>query len=184
LTHPYFLFVGTLEPRKNLLRLVHSYLLFKQRVRTDHELVLAGPKGDLPEDVMQFILAPQLADKVKWLDYVRPDEMPALYTGAEAVLYPALREGFGLPLLEAMGCGTPVICSNVGAIPEVVGDGAWLVDPSAVGEWASAMERAATEKAFLNVLRDRGRARSTLFRMENSAKQTLAALKLAAKSHA
>jgi len=184
LQRPYFLFVGTLEPRKNLLRLVHAFLLFRQRVKTDHGLILVGPKGSVADDMMQFILAPQVADNVKWLDFVRPEDMPALYTGADAFLYPALKEGFGLPLLEAMGCGTPVICSNTGAIPEVVGDGGWMVDPLAVGEWSSAMERAATEKAFLGVLRERGRARASQFRMDTCAAQTLAALKLAAKIHA
>ncbi len=184
LHRPYFLFVGTLEPRKNLLRLVHAFLLFKQKVKTDHELVLVGPKGWIAEDLMQFILAPQVADKVRWLDYVKDEDMPPLYTGAETFLFPSLKEGFGMPLLEAMGCGAPVICSNSAAIPEVVGDGAWMVDPMNVGEWATAMERAVTEPAFLGVLREKGRARVNLFQIENTAKQTLAALKMAAKVHA
>jgi glycosyltransferase involved in cell wall biosynthesis len=183
LDSPYFLFVGTLEPRKNLLRLVHAFLLFKQKIKSDHQLVLAGPKGWIGDDFFEFILSPQVVDKVKWLDYVEAENLPALYTGAEAFLFPSLKEGFGLPLLEAMGCGTPVICSNVAAIPEVAGDGAWMVDPTNVGEWSKAMERAATEPAFTEVLKLRGKARAALFRMENTARQTLAALKMTVQTH-
>ena len=184
LTKPYFLFVGTLEPRKNLLRLVHSFLLFKQQTHFEHELILAGPKGWIGEDFMHFILSPQLVDKVRWLDYVKEEDLAGLYTGAEAFLFPAIKEGFGMPLLEAMGCGTPVICSNSSAIPEVVGEAAWMLDPANVGEWAKAMERAATDQDFRSLLRDKGHTRVSLFQMENTAKQTLTALKMAVQSHA
>ncbi len=183
LTKPYFLFLGTLEPRKNLLRLVHSFLLFKQQVQTDHELILAGPKGWIGDDFMHFILSPQLVDKVRWLDYIKEEDLGGLYTGADAFLFPALKEGFGMPLLEAMGSGTPVICSNSTAIPEVVGDGAWMVDPTNVGEWAKAMGRIVIEPSFKDLLREKGHARVSLFQMETTAKQTLAALKMAPQTH-
>jgi glycosyltransferase involved in cell wall biosynthesis len=184
LNHPYFLFVGTLELRKNLLRLVHSFLLFKQKTNAEHQLVLAGPKGWIGEDFMGFIKSPQLLGKVRWLDYVPSEELPGLYTGAAAFVFPSLKEGFGMPLLEAMGTGTPVLCSNSAAIPEVVGDGAWSMNPGNVGEWAKAMERIATEPAFAEVLREKGKARVSLFPLENTAKQTLAALKLVVQAHA
>jgi glycosyltransferase involved in cell wall biosynthesis len=184
LAHPYFFFVGTLELRKNLLRLVHAFLLFKQKTNADHQLILAGPRGWIGEDFMSFILSPQLVGKVRWLDYVSAEDLPALYTGASAFVFPSLKEGFGMPLLEAMGCGAPVLCSKSAAIPEVVGDGAWMMDAGNVGEWAKAMERIATEPSFSDVLRDKGRARASLFQIENTAKQTLAALKLTVKSHA
>ncbi len=183
LNQPYFLFVGQLEPRKNLLRLVHAFLLFKQKVQTSHQLVLAGPQGWVGEDFMQFILSPQLTDKLRWLDYVGDEDLLALYSGAEAFVFPSLKEGFGMPLLEAMGCGVPVICSNAAAIPEVVGDGAWMIDPANVGEWTRAMVRVVTEPAFGQLLREKGRARVGLFQMENTAKQTLAAFKMALQSH-
>lgn len=183
LAHPYFLFVGQLEPRKNLLRLIHSFLLFKQQVNTQHQLILAGPKGWIGEEFMQFILSPQLENKVRWLDYVKGEDLPALYSGAEAFVFPSLKEGFGMPLLEAMGCGVPVVCSNTGAIPEVVGDGAWMVDPTKVGDWTKALVRVVTEPAFNQLLREKGRARVGLFQMENTAKQTLAALKLTLQTH-
>jgi glycosyltransferase involved in cell wall biosynthesis len=182
MSKPYFLFVGTLEPRKNLLRLVHAFLLFKQQAHLNHELILAGPKGWIGENFMNFILSPQLTDKVRWLDYVKVEDLPALYSGAEAFVYPSLKEGFGTPLLEAMGCGAPVLCSNAGAIPEVVGDGAWMVEATNVAELAKAMERVATEPAFSQVLREKGRTRVSLYQMENTAKQTLAALKLVAQA--
>lgn len=183
LANPYFLFVGTLEPRKNLLRLVHSFLVFKQKVHGPHELILAGLKGWVGDDFMQFILSPQLADKVRWIDYVKDEDMPALYTGAEAFLFPCLKESFGMPILEAMGCGTPVLCSNAAAIPEVAGDGAWMSDPGNVGEWAKAMERIVTEPEFGNLLREKGRTRISLFQLENTAKQTLTALKMTVQAH-
>lgn len=183
LSRPYFLFVGTLEPRKNLLRLVHAFLLFKQKVRGDHELILAGPRGWVGEEFMHLILSPQVKDKIRWLDYVPEADMPALYSGAKAFLYPVLKEGFGLPLLESMGCGTPVVCSNAAAIPEVVGDGAWMVDPLKVEDWTQAFRRAVEDPAFLDVLKDRGRARVGLFPLDQTARQTLAAFKLAV-SHA
>lgn len=182
LAHPYFLFVGRIEPRKNLLRLVHSFLLFKQKVAGSHQLVLAGPKGWIGEEFMQFIQSPQVSGKVRWLDYVKDEDLPGLYTGAEAFVFPSIKEGFGMPLLEAMGCGAPVLCSNASAIPEVVGDGAWMMGPTDVGEWCSAMERIATDPAFSQVLRDKGRSRAALFQMENTAKQTLTALKLAVQT--
>ncbi len=183
LTRPYFLFVGTMEPRKNLLRLVHAFLLFKQKVQSDHELILAGPKGWIGDDFMHFILSPQLANKVRWLDYVPGEVLPGLYTGAEALVYPLIKEGFGMPILEAMGCGLPVICSNSAAIPEVAGDGAWMIDPSNVGDWANAMERIVNEPSFKGVLKDKGRTRISLFQMENTAKQTLTALKMTVQAH-
>jgi len=178
----YFLFVGQLEPRKNLLRLVHAFLLFKQQSHKDHQLILAGSKGSAGEDFMHFILSPQLADKVRWLDYVKEEDLPALYTGAEAFLFPPVKESFGMPPLEAMGCTTPVVCSNAAAIPEVVGDGAWMIDPANVGEWTKAMVRIATEPAFGQLLREKGRSRVSLFQMDNTARQTLAAFKMAAQA--
>lgn len=183
ISKPYFLFVGTLEPRKNLLRLVHSFLLFTQRVKTPFELILAGPKGWIGEEFMQFILSPQLADKVRWLDYVEEEDLPGLYSGAAALTYPSIKEGFGMPLLEAMGCGTPVLCSNTGAIPEVVGDAGWMMDPSNVGDWSLAMQRIVNEPQFGQLLREKGRTRISLFNIDNTAKQTLAALKMTLQSH-
>lgn len=184
LADPYFLFVGQLEPRKNLLRLVHSFLLFTQRVHGPHKLVLAGPKGWIGEDFMQFILAPQVANRVRWLDYVPETDLPALYTGALAFTFPSVKEGFGMPLLEAMGCGTPIISSNSAAIPEVVGDAAWMVDPGNVQDWSLAMQRMVTEPEFGKLLKEKGRTRVSLYKIENTAKQTLSALKLAVQSHA
>jgi glycosyltransferase involved in cell wall biosynthesis len=183
LAKPYFLFVGSLEPRKNLLRLIHAYLLFKQKTRTEHQLVLAGPKGYVGQEFMDFLSSPQLNDKVRWLHYIPETDLPALYSGATAFVFPSLKEGFGLPLLEAMGCGIPILCSNTGAIPEVVGDAAWMMDPQNVSDWARAMERAATEPAFTAILAEKGRTRISLFKIENTARQTLAALKMTSQAH-
>jgi glycosyltransferase involved in cell wall biosynthesis len=132
---------------------------------------------------MEFLSSSQLVDKVRWLHYIPEEDLPALYSGAAAFVFPSLKEGFGLPLLEAMGCGVPILCSNTGAIPEVVGDAAWMMDPQNVTDWARAMERVATEPAFTAILAEKGRARISLFKLENTARLTLAALKMVFQAH-
>ena len=184
LHHPYFLYTGPLEPSKNLLRLVHAFLLFKKTVATEHELVLAGPRGKVGDDFVDFIQSPVLANKARWLSNVPVGDLPALYTGAEAFVFPCMGEGFGMPVLEAMGCGTPVLCSTQAALPEIVGDSAWMISPTSVADWAKALERVVKEPAFKEVLREKGRVRVSIFREENTAQQTLSALKMAAHGHA
>jgi glycosyltransferase involved in cell wall biosynthesis len=132
---------------------------------------------------MKFLSSPQLVDKVRWLHYIPEADLPALYSGAMAFAFPSIEEGFGLPLLEAMGCGLPILCSNTGAIPEVVGDAAWMMNPQNVTDWARAIERAATEPAFTAILAEKAKARISLFKIENTARQTLAALKMAFQGH-
>ncbi|MGH7738748.1 MAG: glycosyltransferase, partial [bacterium] len=102
-----------------------------------------------------------------------------LYSGAEAFVFPSLKEGFGLPLLEAMGCGTPVVASNSAAIPEVVGDAALLVEPTSIQEWGMAFQRV-LDPVFSSELRRKGHSRVSLFRWDHSASQTLAAFKMLA----
>jgi glycosyltransferase involved in cell wall biosynthesis len=184
LDRPYFLHVGTLEPGKNLLRLVHAFLVFKQSHRTDHQLVLAGPLGWVPEDFMGFIRSPALASIVRWMDYVPESDLPALYTGADAFLYPALREGFGSPVLEAMGCGVPVVCSNTGALPEIAGEAAYLLDPVDIAQWAEVMGKIVREGSLAEELRSRGLKQAARFQWETAARRTLEAFEEAARSDA
>lgn len=184
LDRPYFLHVGTLEPRKNLLRLVHAFLLFKQARKTAHQLVLAGPAGWVGEEFMGFIQSPALAKSVRWIDYVPEGDLPALYTGADAFLFPSLMEGFGLPVLEAMGCGVPVVCSHAGSLPEVAGDAAYQADPTDIGQWAEVMGRLAKDAALTEELRSRGLRQAARFQWENTARLTLDAFNEAARSDA
>jgi len=131
---PYLLYVGTIEPRKNLLTLIRA---FDELLRTtDHrpQLVMCGGKGWLCDEVFRLVEDLKLTDQVRFTGYVADEDLPALYSGAEIFLYPSFYEGFGLPPLESMACGTPVITSNVSSLPEVVGQAGLMHNPD---DWQS-----------------------------------------------
>jgi alpha-1,3-rhamnosyl/mannosyltransferase len=115
-----------------------------------------------------------LADRVVFLGPVAEAELPALYTGAELFVFPSLYEGFGLPVLEAMACGTPVVCSNVSSLPEVAGDAACQVNPLAVDELAAAIGRVLGDAALRQQMRERGLAQAARFSWTRTAQETLA----------
>ncbi len=170
---PYVLFVGTLEPRKNLVRLVRAY----RRVAAGglpHALVLAGPLGWRHHALHREIALPGPGEIV--LTGALPaSDLDALYRRAAAFVYPSLYEGFGLPVLEAMARGVPTIASGTSAIPEVTGDAAVLVDPRSVRELAGAMEAVLTDPQLAEGLALRGRSRSERFSWDETARLTLEA---------
>lgn len=125
----YLLMVATLEPRKNLVRLLHAYANLPQRLRDYYPLILVGARGWLSRELTIALDPLERTGQVRRLGYVEQNELPFLYAGALAFVFPSLYEGFGLPVLEAMASGTPVLTSNVSSMPEVVGDDALLVDP-------------------------------------------------------
>lgn len=125
---PYILTVGTLEPRKNLVRLLEAFKLLRDRGLT-RRLVIAGRKGWLYEPIFQAVSRMNLGEAVTFLDFVDDDDLPTLYGAADAFVYPSIYEGFGIPPLEALACGTPVIASNTSSLPEVLDKAAILVDP-------------------------------------------------------
>src|SRR5262249_46863327 len=128
---PYFLYVGNLEPRKNVERLIEA---FAQVPGKDHQLIIAGDRwyqGGAAEEKARSL---GLNGRVKFLGYVPRPDLPGLFSGATALVYPSLLEGFGLPIVEAMACGTPVITSNNSSMQEVAGEAALLIDPFNVGE--------------------------------------------------
>ena len=128
LDQPYLLYVGAIEhPNKNLVRLVQAYALARPHFPRPHRLLLVGPRRRQPEVVFAEIERLGLQADVLWLGYVPRPDLPALYAGAAAFVYVSLWEGFGLPVLEAMAAGTPVIASNTASLPEVVGDAGWLL---------------------------------------------------------
>ncbi|MGD2207579.1 MAG: glycosyltransferase family 1 protein, partial [Anaerolineae bacterium] len=131
LSEPYLLYVGTLHPRKNLVRLVQAFaqLPSPQSPMSSIQLVLAGKKGWLYHEIDAEIRRLGLAERVVLTGFVPDADLPALLSGALACVFPSLHEGFGFPVLEAMACGTPVVCSNASSLPEVAGDAALLVDP-------------------------------------------------------
>ncbi len=159
---PYLLAVGNFLPHKNLVRLVEAYSALPSAERDRTRLVLAGtPTGHGPaRPVKRDALA---RPGVVMPGFVAPADLPLLYAGATALVCPSLVEGFGLPVLEAMACGTPVVCARAGALPEVAADAALYVDPRSVADIAAALRRIAVDEALRRELRVRGLARARDF---------------------
>lgn len=167
---PYILSVGTLQPRKNYGRLIRAFgWLPAQEVI----LVIAGGRGWLYDDVLAE--AKRLGERVRVLGFVADADLPALYRGAALFVFPSLYEGFGLPVLEAMACGVPVVCSNASSLPEVAGDAALLVDPLDVDALEGAMARALEDQRLRQEMIARGRTQAARFTWEQAARQLAAA---------
>lgn len=133
---PYYLFVGTVQPRKNIERLIKTI----DKIR-DKKLVIAGSKGWLSDEIYQLPKKLGIERNIKFLGYIPDENLPALYSGAIALVFPSLFEGFGLPILEAQACGCPVVTSNTSSMPEVAGKGAILVDPYQIDDIVRGLER-------------------------------------------
>jgi glycosyltransferase involved in cell wall biosynthesis len=145
ISYPYFLFVGTLEPRKNIVRMLEA---FAQSGLKSHHFVLVGSLGWKYDEIFRTISRLKLNDRVHVLSGVPNSYLPGLYAGASALLFASLYEGFGLPVLEAMSCGCPVITGRNSSLPEVAGDAALYVDPFNVEEIAGAMRAILKKRAF------------------------------------
>ncbi|MDE3077037.1 MAG: glycosyltransferase family 4 protein [Chloroflexota bacterium] len=169
----YVLFVGTLEPRKNLPVLIQAFATLRRKGYAG-QLVLAGARGWLYDQVFSEIERLELQPAVVLAGPLEPGDLRCLYNGARLLAFPSVYEGFGLPVLEAMSCGLPVVTSNVSSLPEVAGDAALLVDPSSPEELATAMERVLGDPSLADSLRQRGLARAGEFSWERAAAETLA----------
>ena len=179
LTRPYVLFVGLLEPKKNLSVLLKAVAALRRRgVWGDTELVVVGAPGWGPDPVHR-VQTLGLEGAVRFVGPVADAELPALYGGALAFAFPSLWEGFGLPALEAMAAGAPVVASNRGALPEVTGGAALLVDPSP-GPLADALGRLLADPLLRERLREAGLARAAAFSWERTARETLSVYRAAA----
>jgi glycosyltransferase involved in cell wall biosynthesis len=182
---PYLLFVGGLEPRKNLPTLVRAWSGLPDEARP--RLVIAGgsvpwnPAGRIGLEEALAAVPPRARRGVVRTGYLHHQDRVALYTGAEALVFPSRYEGFGLPVLEAMSCGTPVLTSNVSALPEVAGDAAVLVDPLDESAIADAIRRILEDRTLRDRLRDAGRARAAAFTWEETARRTAEVLHRAAQ---
>jgi glycosyltransferase involved in cell wall biosynthesis len=170
----YLLFLGSLEPRKNLTRLLQAWSSVLGKVEDDIWLVIAGAKGR--SQVFSDARLQAIPQRVHLTGYVSEERLPALYSGALAAVYPSLYEGFGLPPLEAMACGTPVVTSNSTAIPEVTGDAALLVDPTSADAIGSAIVRIAQDSGLRGELSRRGIERASVYSWDTSAFSTLKVL--------
>jgi len=168
---PFVLFLGTLEPRKNLIRLLDAFVLLRGQ-GFPHALVLAGGLGWGYEPVLDRLKSPELDGAVVRIGRVPDRDLPALYRGAAAFAYPSIFEGFGLPVLEAMACGTPVVTSNASSLPEVAGDAALTVPPEDVPALAAALRAVLTDEGVARRLRAAGPARAARFTWRETARGT------------
>jgi glycosyltransferase involved in cell wall biosynthesis len=169
----FILFVGTLEPRKNLQRLVEAFERVVKESSLRTQLVIAGGRGWLMDDFEAALAAKEMRDRICFTGYLHDEDLCALYSSCKAFVYPSLYEGFGLPPLEAMACGAPVIASDTGAIRETVGDAARLVDPKSVGDLAHAVAELLTNENLRQKLSAAGLERVKNFSWEQTAVKTL-----------
>ena len=170
----YLLHVGTLEPRKNIPTLLEAYMELRKRLDHPPALLLVGHPGWLFDQTMKKIERLQSAGvPIIVRSDVTNNELPLIYTGAKALVMPSYYEGFGLPALEAMACGTPVIASSNSAFPEVVGDAGLLIDPYDPDDLANAMEKALTDDEWRNLMKEKGPIQASKFTWENSARIAL-----------
>lgn len=168
---PYFLFLGTIEPRKNVPALIHAFETFAVR-HPKYNLVLAGKWGWNCEPAISALSSSPVRERILDLGYVSVQTRRALLVSCEALIYPSSYEGFGLPVLEGMAAGVPVITSNVSSLPEVAGDAAILVSPSSVADLASAMESLVIDPKLGDEYRQRGQSRARKFSWRRTAERT------------
>ncbi|MCL5257103.1 MAG: glycosyltransferase family 4 protein [Chloroflexi bacterium] len=172
----YFIHVGTLQPRKNIPRLIRAFSAFKDQ-GWPHQLVLVGKKGWLYDSIAAAVEASPHSGCIRLLGYVDNNDLPALVARASALVIPSLYEGFGLPALEAMACGTPVIASNTSSLPEITADAALPVDPLDEKAICDALCRVASDPDLREKLSSAGLARAARFSWERCARETLEVLK-------
>lgn len=165
----YFLYLGTIEPRKNLERLITAYAIFVKRYENPPKLVLAGGKGWLCDGIYNKVHELGIEDYIQFTQYVPSEDMCPLMNGALSFLFPSVYEGFGMPPLEAMACGTPVLTSSEASLPEVVGDSAVIVDAYDIISIANGIERLYNYENLRKKLSHKGIEQSKKYSWENSA---------------
>lgn len=167
----FWLFLGTLEPRKNLPMLLQAYAGLNPTDRLP--LVLAGGKGWDYDEIFQTIERHNLTNDIHLPGYVPIEELPLWYNSAEVFVYPSVFEGFGIPVLEAMACGTPVIVSNASSLPEVVGASGVMLPPQAVDQWTQALYRANHDAGWRKHESERGQIAAKRYNWQDTALQTV-----------
>jgi glycosyltransferase involved in cell wall biosynthesis len=167
---PYALFVGTLEPRKNVSVLLDAFV--QVRREQNAQLLVVGGRGWLDQPIFAAHARSGLGEAVRFLGALDQDDLAVLYSHAAAFVLPSLYEGFGLPVLEAMACGAPVVCSHAGPLPEVAGDAALLLAPDDPSAWAQAILAMLTDAHLVSELRQKGFARAAMFSWDRAARAT------------
>ena len=168
----FILYLGTLEPRKGIDTLIDAFASLAHA--HPHDLVLAGKRGWYWEPLFDRMRKLGLADRVHVIDYVADDDLPSLYSAAAVFAFPSRYEGFGLPVLEAMACSAPVVCSNASSLPEVIGDAAISIRPDDTDGLARALESVLGDDRLRNDLREKGLQQAQRFTWEKTAQATLA----------
>ncbi len=182
-SHGYLLSVGTLEPRKNLIGLIRAYRTLPAKTRQRFPLVLAGPRGWLTDSIEQA-MAPLIEEgTLRWLGYVPIEDLPSLYAGASAFAFLSFYEGFGLPVIEAMSCGVPMLVSDRASLPEIAGGAALLVDPDAEDAVAEGLRRILEDSPLRESLVAKGLQQASRFRWETCVNETVAVYEKALRPH-
>jgi glycosyltransferase involved in cell wall biosynthesis len=181
---PFVLAIGVIEPRKNLNRLMDAFTALKQRanVPPNLKLVLAGGKGWLYDDIFDHHAASPVRDDIVLPGFVPDDLLPAVYSAAEALAFPSVYEGFGLPILEAMACGTPVVASRASCLPEVAEGAALLVDPNSVEGLTGALELVLLDADLRARLVKQGYERASQYTWTRAAEQLLGVYRMVASA--
>lgn len=171
---PYLLHTGTIEPRKNLIFLVKTFEALKRQTNHRLQLVLVGKLGWKHTPILEVINNSPFKDDIKLLGYVDRTDLPAIYTAAAAFVYPSHFEGFGLPVLEAMSCGTPTIAANVSSLPEIISTAGLLFPPNNESILIQKINQLLTDKSLSQLLSKKGLARAVEFSWKKTAQETLA----------
>jgi len=172
--YPYVLWAGSLEPRKNVTTLLQAFAHFMDTSTQPHHLVMAGPSGWLEKGLLPDDVRTRLAGRLHAVGRVSDGDLRSLYAGADVFAFPSLHEGFGLPVIEAMVQGTPVLCSDIGALREVAGDAALFVTSTDVEAWSYALSGLLNNPRERSRLTSVGRLRSQLFNWDATVRQTRA----------
>jgi glycosyltransferase involved in cell wall biosynthesis len=176
----FILYAGTIEPRKNVPGLLRAYAGLSPRLRSEYSLVLAGGWGWRSDDVQEMLATPPWSECVRWLGYLPDDDLVAVMNAAAVVVYPSYYEGFGLPPLEAMACGRPVVTTHCGSLREVVGEAAYIVEPSDDAAVTKALAEILSEPELADDLIRRGREHVLKFDWARTARLTAKAYREAA----
>lgn len=172
---PYLLFVSTIEPRKNINTIITAFNFLKEKYKIEHQLILIGKKGWNYEPIFAAIDNSPWKNQIHHLNYLSNELVALFYSKADVFVYPSYYEGFGLPVLEAMTLGAPVVTSNTSSIPEVTGDAAILIDPNDSIQLAEAILKIISDSHLRQKLVNKGKERAKLFSWEKTAKETLKA---------
>lgn len=170
---PFILYIGGFSPRKNVKALIKAFSRIHKSLDKNYDLVIVGSNKDDLDKIKEFSSKLHIEENMKFTGFVRSEFLPIFYNSCDLFVYPSLYEGFGLPPLEAMSCGTPVITSNISSIPEVVGTSAILIDPKNTAALMSSMESILNDETLRKELSSKALKRSTLFSWEKTCEKTI-----------